>query len=342
MDLADLSALMGEAIPSETGADIWVVLPPTGRADRASAGDLGRLGGPAHSVDLARSGGAALLAEARRLADGLGCYVHAVLPEAAAVAAQDAIAFGADQVHVTGDVAGFIAGQRPEFVLLPAGCEALAAALAETFGAGLITGAVDGVAIDPETRELLAAHPVYGGEYELGARVTSSVKMATVQTGGLPTPARDANRSGEVTEHAHDARASRVRDLGAVEFRPPDWRPLSKARVIVAVGRGVKDREGLALAAELADKLGAELAGDRSARDSGWIDAAHEVGVTAQEVAPELYVAVGILGDTIHNAAIAGARRVVAIHANPNAPIFAAADVAVAGEPKTILRELLR
>ena len=317
MDLADLSALMGEEVAGEAPADIWVVLP----------GEYG---------DLTHGHGAALLAAARRLADGLGCYVHAVVEDGHS----DAIAFGADRVHITDNTEEFLAGQHPEFVLLPAGCGALAAGLAQAWGAGLITEARE-VTIDPERRDLVAAHPVYGGEYELTGRVTSPVKMATVQLDGLPRPAREAGRTGEVIDEAGEAAASRVRDLGPADFTPPAWRALSKARVIVAVGRGVQDAEGVALAARLAARLGAELAGDRAARDAGWVDAAHEVGVTAEEVAPELYVAVGVLGDTVHNAAIVGARRVVAIHSNAAAPIFAVADVAVRGEVKEVLRELI-
>jgi electron transfer flavoprotein alpha subunit len=321
MDLADLSALLGEALPSASNEGMWVVLP----------GDYG--------ADLAGSGAAALLGETRRMADGMGCLVHAVVEHSPAP--EEAIAFGADRVIVTGDLAACLGEQKPEFVFLPAGCEAPAARLAQHWAAGLVTGVARGLRIDPESRALLAAHPVYGGEYELGCRVTSAVKIATVETGSLPPPVRDASRTGEIQTHEAAAADSRVRDLGPAVFTPPDWRPLSKARLIVAAGRGLRDSEGMALAAELARVLGAELAGDRSARDSGWLDAAHEVGVTAQEVAPELYVALGVLGDTVHNAAIVGARRVVAVHTNPKAPIFAVADVAVAGDPKGIVRQLL-
>jgi electron transfer flavoprotein alpha subunit len=134
-----------------------------------------------------------------------------------------------------------------------------------------------------------------------------------------------------------------LRDLGpADDFSPPKWRPLSKARRIVAVGRGLGDIQGVELARQLAERLGAEFAGDRSARDAGWVDEAHEVGVTAQEVAPDLYLALGIFGDTVHNAAIAGAKRVVAVHMRPDAPIFASADEAVVAEPVEMVRALLR
>ena len=116
---------------------------------------------------------------------------------------------------------------------------------------------------------------------------------------------------------------------------------MSKARAIVAVGRGLRDAEGVELARQLAQMLGAELAGDRSARDSNWVDEAHEVGVTGQEVAPDLYVAIGIHGDTIHNAAITGARKVIAIHSDPQASIFKVADAGLVAEPKALLRELI-
>jgi electron transfer flavoprotein alpha subunit len=321
MNMTDLSALMGEELTAESNAGVWVVVPGDSVEGRASAGDL------------------ALVAEARRLADGLGCYVHAVV--ASEAYAQEAIAYGADRVHVTGQAAAYLAGQHPEFVLLPASENGQAAALAQRLRAGLVTGVRGGVQVEPDTRALLASHPVYGGDYFVDMAVTSAVKMATVETGALPAPYPDRARSGEVIQGDPAPLESRLRDLGPADYQPPAWRPLAKARVIVAAGRGVHDAEGFALAANLARVLGAELAGDRSAKDSGWIDEAHEVGVTGQEVAPELYVAVGVLGDTVHNAAITGARQVIAIHPNPQAPIFAVADIAVAGEPKTILPQMI-
>jgi electron transfer flavoprotein alpha subunit len=165
--------------------------------------------------------------------------------------------------------------------------------------------------------------------------------MATLDTRGLAVPAPDTGRSGEVITSELAPAEVRWRDLGPADYQPPQWRPLSKARVIVSAGRGLRDAGGFGLAAELARVLGAELAGDRSARDTGWVDEAHEVGVTGQEVAPDLYVAVGISGDTIHNAAITGAHQVIAIHANPAAPIFKVADLGLVGEPKVVLPSLI-
>jgi len=313
MDIADLSALLGEDVTAEANADIWVVAP----------GEAAQM----------------LIGEARRLADGLGCYVQAVAGTEAEGAR--ALEWGADKAHVTADPGAYLAAQRPEFVLLPPDEESLAAQLAQAWGAGLITRA-EGLEIDPETRALRGRHAVYGGEYYLSVEVTSPVKLATLDAARLPPPAGGIGREGEAVVSNLPGPETRLRDLGpAKDFAPPNWRPLSKAKTIVAVGRGVGGEAGLALARQLAGRLGAELAGDASARDLGWVDEAHEVGVTAQEVAPDLYVALGILGDTVHIAAIAGARRVIAVHANPEAPIFAAADEAVVGEPSEFLRQLL-
>jgi electron transfer flavoprotein alpha subunit len=320
MDIADLSALLGEDLSAGAAADIWVVLLQEADATVSTAG-------------------LALVGKARRLADSLGCYVHAVV--SSADAAQPAISSGADRVHVTADAAGYLAGREPEFVLMLNAHNALAADLAHRLNAGLITDVPGTLAIDPDTRALLAPHPVYSGEYFVDLAVNSVIKMATLDTRGLAAPAPDPGRSGEVINSELPAAEARWRDLGPADYQPPQWRPLSKARIIVSAGRGLRDAGGFAMAAELARVLGAELAGDRSARDSGWVDEAHEVGVTGQEVAPDLYVAVGISGDTIHNAAITGARRVIAIQANPAAPIFKVADLGLVGEPKAVLPGLI-
>ncbi len=318
MDMSALSALLGEDL-STTAADVWVILLDGG--DAASPAEL------------------ALVGEARRLADGLGCYVHAVVLQEEL--AQPVLTHGADRAHVTADPAAYLAQQQPEFVLLSAEHNALAAGLAQHFKAGLITDVPGAVAIDPDTRALLASHPVYAGEYCLDLASTSAVKLATLDTRTLTTTPADPSRLGEVIHSDLSPAAVRVRDLGPTNYQPPQWRPLSKARIIVSAGRGLRDAEGFALANQLAQALGAELAGDRAARDLGWVDEAHEVGVTGQEVAPELYIALGIAGDTIHNAAITNARQVIAIHPNPAAPIFKAADLGLVAEPKDTLPALI-
>lgn len=312
MDIDALSQLMGEDLAAADYADIWVSAPDP--------------------ADLP------LLGEARRLADSLGCYVHAVITDEAQ--AGRAIALGADKVHVASRPGEFLMTQHPEFCFFAANKLHQAARAAQRHKAGLITDARN-LSVDDVSRALLGSHPVYGGEYLLDFALTSPAKFVTIDPRTLPEPYADPGRSGEVVPNDFVAPEPRVRDLGPVDYTPQAWRPLTKARVIVSVGRGVRDAEGVALAKQLAEKLGAEFGGDRSARDSGWVDEEHEIGLTGVEVAPKVYVAVGVRGDTVHNAAIARAQHVIAIHANPEAPIFAVADQAVVGEPKEVLKKLL-
>lgn len=279
-----------------------------------------------------------LLGEARRLADGLGCYVHAIVGDAGL--GELSISLGADRVHVV-DVAGvFVQTQSPEFAFFPTSKMVQAAWAAQRHKAGLITDARN-LSIDDSTRALLGSHPVYGGEYLIDFAISSPAKFATLDPRLLPEPYADPSRTGEVVPNDFTAPEPLFRDMGVADYTPPARRPLTQARVIVSAGRALKDADGFALAGKLAQALGAELAGDRSARDLGWIDEAHEVSVMGQEVAPDLYLALGIRGDTYHNAAIAGARHVIAVYADAQAPIFKAADEGVVAEPKAFAEALL-
>lgn len=299
-------------MPADYYSDIWVVLPEVSALP--------------------------LLGEARRLADGLGCYVHAVIRDAGL--SEQAIALGADRVHIADRPGVFLTTQKPEFALFPLNKNAQAAQVAQQHNAGLITDARH-LSIDDSSRALLGSHPVYGGDYLIDITITSPAKFATLDPRHLPEPYADPSRSGEVVPNDFTAPEPRFRELGVVDYTPPTWRPLTKARVIVSAGRALKDADGFTLAQKLAHALGAELAGDRSARDMGWIDEAHEVSVMGQEVAPDLYIALGIRGDTYHNAAIAGARRVIAVYAEADVPIFKAADAGVVAEPKAFAQMLL-
>lgn len=107
---------------------------------------------------------------------------------------------------------------------------------------------------------------------------------------------------------------------------------LGKAERIVAVGRGIKEKENLAIVEELAAVLGAELAASRPVCDNGWLPMDRQVGSSGQTVAPKLYVAVGISGAIQHLVGMKGSRTVVAVNRDPEAPIFEAADYGIVGD----------
>ena len=107
---------------------------------------------------------------------------------------------------------------------------------------------------------------------------------------------------------------------------------LSQAERIVSVGRGIKGPEHLPLAQALASALGAEMAASRPICDSGWLPMDRQIGSSGQTVAPKLYVAVGISGAIQHVVGMKGARTIVAVNKDADAPIFEVADYGYAGD----------
>jgi len=107
---------------------------------------------------------------------------------------------------------------------------------------------------------------------------------------------------------------------------------LSQAERIVAVGRGIKSQDNLPVAQKLADALGAELAASRPICDNGWLPMERQIGSSGQTVAPKLYVALGISGAIQHVVGMKGARTIVAINKDADAPIFEVADYGIAGD----------
>lgn len=107
---------------------------------------------------------------------------------------------------------------------------------------------------------------------------------------------------------------------------------LSKSEIIVAVGRGIKSQENIALAQQLADVLGADLAASRPICDSEWLPIDRQIGSSGQTVAPKVYVALGISGAIQHIVGMKNAGTIVAVNKDAEAPIFDIADYGIVGD----------
>ncbi|HEY2016518.1 MAG TPA: electron transfer flavoprotein subunit alpha/FixB family protein [Bryobacteraceae bacterium] len=116
---------------------------------------------------------------------------------------------------------------------------------------------------------------------------------------------------------------------------------LTAAEIIVSVGRGIKEAENIPLVQKLADVLGAELAASRPICDAGWLPMERQVGSSGQTVAPKMYLAIGISGAIQHLVGMKGARTIVAVNKDPNAPIFEVADYGIVGDLFQIVPELI-
>jgi electron transfer flavoprotein alpha subunit len=335
--------LTGEAIEEEkeiTYRDIWVV---------AEVED-----GALKPVSLEMVG------KARELAAALGAYVRSVLlGESLEGLAQELIYHGADSIYLADDprlaeyhleiyakvLSDLFQEKKPEIILCGATAlgQELAPRLAQRLGTGLICNCLD-LSIDETERVLVGRHPVYDGEYfHVSAFLGAKPQIATVRPGAFRTPFADEYRYGEVEEMAIDLEGIegkvKVLSVSAEGAKPPV--PLSKARVIVAGGRGMGDAEGFALVEKLAEALGGQVAGSRGALDEGWISEERQVGWSDLTVKPDLYIACGISGDVHHYFAMQEAKFVVAINKNPDAPIFKIADIGIVGDPREVIPSLL-
>jgi electron transfer flavoprotein alpha subunit len=158
--------------------------------------------------------------------------------------------------------------------------------------------------------------------------------LVTFQVGAVPRDrAMKAAGVVPVTRFDADFDATTIRQRPEAPFREARQAvDLTRAERIVAVGRGIKGPDHLALVQALADALGAELAASRPVCDAGWLPMDRQVGSSGQTVAPTLYVAVGVSGAIQHIVGMKGARTIVAVNKDSEAPIFEVADYGIVGD----------
>lgn len=126
---------------------------------------------------------------------------------------------------------------------------------------------------------------------------------------------------------------SRIRQTAEAPFREAKQAvDLTQAERIVSVGRGIKAPENIELAKQLAVAMNAEISASRPICDAGWLPMERQVGSSGQTVAPKMYLALGISGAIQHVVGMKGAKTIVAINKDPEAPIFEIADYGIAGD----------
>ena len=171
----------------------------------------------------------------------------------------------------------------------------------------------------------------WGGSLLEEARVHGERKLLTVAPHAVAAeaPGAPASTRSFAPEFADGDLAVRVVDRvqasgGGVS--------LAEAKVVVSGGRGVGSAEGFAIIEELAGLLGAAVGCSRVVTSAGWRPHTDQVGQTGTKVSPDLYIACGISGATQHIAGCRGAKKILAINEDADAPILASADYAVIGD----------
>ena len=156
--------------------------------------------------------------------------------------------------------------------------------------------------------------------------------FASLQAGAWRADALESG-SGTVQAFAPKLDPGQIRQKPEAPFREAARAvDLTAAEIIVSVGRGIREQSNLPVVEDLAQAFGAELAASRPICDAGWLPMERQVGSSGQTVAPKLYVAVGISGAIQHLVGMKGAKTIVAINKDSNAPIFEVADYGIVGD----------
>ncbi|HTS51393.1 MAG TPA: electron transfer flavoprotein subunit alpha/FixB family protein [Bryobacteraceae bacterium] len=156
--------------------------------------------------------------------------------------------------------------------------------------------------------------------------------FASVQAGAFRADQLE-NGTAQVETFTPELSGDKIRAKPDAPFRESARAvDLTAADIIVSVGRGIKEKENIPIVEELAKALGAELAASRPICDSGWLPMERQVGSSGQTVSPKVYMAVGISGAIQHLVGMKGAKTIVAINKDANAPIFEVADYGIVGD----------
>jgi|GraSoiStandDraft_12_1057312.scaffolds.fasta_scaffold168180_2 electron transfer flavoprotein alpha subunit len=159
--------------------------------------------------------------------------------------------------------------------------------------------------------------------------------FASFQSGSFRADQVAASESGAKPVHrvTIELKAEQIRTKPLELFKEAKSAvDLTQAPLIVAVGRGIKAPENIPQAEAVAKAMGAEIAASRPICDEGWLPMERQIGSSGQTVAPKLYLALGISGAIQHVVGMKGARTIVAINKDQNAPIFEIADYGVVGD----------
>lgn len=194
-----------------------------------------------------------------------------------------------------------------------------------------------------EGDKLVLVRQIFQGKLNADLRFASDgAHFASVQAGAYRAEQAEAGQAS-VETFRPELDASAIRSKPEPPFQESQRAvDLSAAEVIVSVGRGIKEQENISLVEELAKALGAELAASRPICDSGWLPMERQVGSSGQTVSPKLYVAVGISGAIQHLVGMKGAKTIVAINKDPNAPIFEIADYGIVGDLFEVVPALVK
>jgi electron transfer flavoprotein alpha subunit len=229
--------------------------------------------------------------------------------------------------------------KQPSLVLMPHTYQVrdFAPQLTTALGRTLIS---DAIGFRKESDKLLFTRQMFQGKFAADVSFACEAPhFVTFQAGAFRGDKAESGASAAAVETVNVEIADNViRTQPEEPFKEAKQAvDLTQAEIIVSVGRGIKEQKNIELAKQLADALGGEIAASRPICDSGWLPMDRQIGSSGQTVAPKLYLAVGISGAIQHIVGMKGARSIIAINKDSEAPIFEIADFGVVGNLFDIL-----
>ena len=290
-----------------------------------------------------------ILTKARELAD----TVEVVYGDGDADAIAETLgAHGASKIYATGDlqgstpavpVASAIAkaiegGDAPDLILFGTTYEGrdVAARLSVALDKPVITNNTD-IAVDGDA--VVVTEPVFGGTKLVRTKFTTAgPNIALIRPKSFAAEESGGGAPEVVTIEVPDYGTAKVKNRHVEETTGPK---LDEAAVVVSGGRGLGEAEKFQVIEDLAKALKGAPGASRAIVDAGWVPYSYQVGQTGKVVKPTVYIAAGISGATQHLVGMKGAKNIIAINKDAEAPIFSVADLGIVGDVHKVLPKLL-